>query len=1196
MSEVKWTGDQQCAIDSRGTVLVAAAAGSGKTAVLAQHVIDMITGENPVDVDRMLVLTFTRDAAAEMKNRIRKKLDGQLLKSPNPNLVRQKQKLYSAHISTTDSFCSSLVREHFSDLGIAPDFRIAGDDEIATLSEKALDSALEPFYLTNSPDFRRLLRAFASGNSDRGLRRVIMQLHRFLQNQPFGSRWLDEMVRRYTDMPFAETEWAEEYFRSLPDQLADLQRKCADCAANDLTVLPEKLQDLFTPLLQEDLLNLQRLEKAAEQDNESFCILADKLFRGGYQPNPALTAKDTNRIKGKVDKVILCRDSVRESVVAFLRAEDEIKDLSGMMVTLSETVRAYDRELSALKDRRSVKTFSDVSLLAVRLLAESCKRSEAQFVTGGFPYRQTPLAKELSARFAQVIIDEYQDVNLIQEVIYNCVSDSGKNLFAVGDIKQSIYGFRQSKAKLFAERRSSYQPYDKDNPQYPAVIYLSKNFRSRQQVCDTVNFIFSRIMPDYTPEEYLNFGAEGYAFDSACDTELALIEKSNFDESSSKTALEARYTASRIWQMINAGVTVTEGDHKRPITFRDFAVLMRAKSGASNEDESKQKGSAEFVRQLAQYGIPAYCEESGDFFRAQEIRLVLNLLRVIDNPSNDVALLAVLLSPLFGFTPDDLAVLRLAGERASLYRCLNLCREDDSATGRRSGRFLTELSRLRDLAAVSTVDDLLEALYERTAIIAVTSAINGGKAPARNLDLMRVYARKFASNGYKTLSDFNSYIDRLMQSEKQLASASDAQGGAADCVQVMSIHKSKGLEYPVCFLVDTAREFNMMDLKEPILMDSEAYVGVKPYINYARRSTFPYTAIRMRKKRESIDEEMRMLYVALTRAKEKLIIVGTAEEAETKLFKPIAAKTAGGRVEEKDVYAAKSMLEWLLLCAAVNPSTAGVFAGDRAGESDTNWILHKIMTEEELYSVGERAEQEEDNSEKEIKPDYAALLRENLAFVYPDADIIGIPQKVNPSQVSHSENREFTARALVMPVFAKDAQKRSPTEIGTAHHEFLHYCDFNAARADIEAEIARLRSAEKLTERQCECLDRAKLQAILENPLFERIISVVNARPEDVFREKQFTVFVHPSLTAEDGRQFREDRKQIVDGEVDLCFIEDGALVIVDYKTDRVRETEELRRHKPQLDLYEQAMTQILNLPVREKIVFSITLNDYIVV
>ena len=1196
MSEVKWTDDQQSAIDSRGTVLVAAAAGSGKTAVLAQHVVEMVTGESPVDADRLLVLTFTRDAAAEMKNRIRKKLDELIAASPDPNLIRQKQKLYSAHISTTDSFCSSLVREHFSALGIAPDFRIAGSDEIATLSERALDSALEPFYLTNSPDFRRLLRAFASGNSDKGLRKVILQLHGFLQNQPFGSLWLDEMVRRYTDMPFAETEWAEEYFRNLPEALDGLLEKCRDCESNALTVLPEKMQALFAPLISGDICNLERLREAEEQSNESFCHLASKLFRENYEPNPALTPKDLNRIKTKVDAVTLVRDSVRESILSFLRAEDEIKDLSGLIVTLSETVRAFDRELSARKDRRNIKTFSDVSLLAVRLLAESCKKSDAQFETGGFPYRQTALAKELSKRFAQVIIDEYQDVNLIQEVLYNCVSDGGSNLFMVGDVKQSIYGFRQSKAKLFSERKNRYAPYDREDPRYPAIVYLSRNFRSRQQICDTVNFIFSRIMPDYTPEEYLNFGAAGYAYDPACDTEIALIEKTAFDESYSKTALEARYTASRILQMMHAGVTVTDKDGQRPIRFGDFAVLMRTKSGAASEEENKQKGSAEFVRQLAKYGIPAYCEESGNFFRSQEIRLILNLLRVVDNPSNDIAMLAVLLSPLYGFTPDDMAVLRMAAERASLFRCLNVCRNDDSETGRRSNRFLNELSRLRDLAAVSTVDDLLESVYERTAVIAVTSAVNGGKAPARNLDLMRVYARKFASNGYKTLSDFNSYIDRLIQSEKQLASASDAQGGAADCVQVMSIHKSKGLEFPVCFLVDTAREFNSMDLKEPILMDSEAFVGIKPYVNYLRQSTFPYSAIRLRKRRESIDEEMRMLYVALTRAKEKLIAVGTAEDIDTKVLKPVAAKTSGGRISPKDVYSAKSMLDWLLLCAAVNPSTAGVFQDDRAGESETNWIFRKIQTEEELYSVKAAEKQTDDNSAEEIKIDYAQIFSDNMTFVYPDADIIGVPQKVNPSQVSHSENREFSARALVVPVFAKDTQKRSPTEIGTAHHEFLHYCDFNNACADIEAEIARLQSAEKLTERQCGCLDRDKLRAILENPLFGRIIKVVNSHPENVFREKQFTVFVHPSLTVTDGREFRADRKQIVDGEVDIVFIEDGKMVIVDYKTDRVREVGELRRHKSQLDLYEQAMTQIFNLPVKEKIVFSITLNDYILV
>ena len=1192
MSNVKWTDDQRCAIDSRGTVLTAAAAGSGKTAVLAEHVIGMITGDEPVDADRLLVLTFTRDAAAEMKSRIRRRLDELFAESPDPNLLRQKQKLYSAHISTTDSFCSSVVRENFSLLGISPDFRIAGDEEIATLGEKALDNAMEPFYLTNSPDFRRLLRAFASGNSDRGLRKVVLQLHRFLQNQPFGSAWLDEMFKRYTQMPFAETEWARDFFSNLPTELEKLIEKCEDCLQNALILLPERVRELFEPLVIQDRDNLRSLLEAQRESAAAFCELAEKLFKTEYRNDPVLTDRELKGIKTKVNAVALCRDSVRDSVLSFLGADEELRELSGLIVTLSELVRAFDRELGILKDRRNVKTFSDVSLLAVRLLAESCKRQDAEFETGGFPYRRTELARELSARFAQVIIDEYQDVNLIQEVIYNCVSDNGGNLFMVGDIKQSIYGFRQSKAKLFAERKSRYRLYDREAPQYPAVIYLSKNFRSRPQICDTVNFIFSRIMPDYTPEEYLNFGATGYEPKDSCDTEIALIEKESFDESLSKTALEARYTAGRIWKMIRGGVTVTDGDVTRPITFRDFAVLMRVKSGAATEEEHKQKGSAEFVRQLAKYGIPAYCEESGSFFRSQEIRLVLNLLRVIDDPTNDIAMLAVLLSPLFGFTPDDMAVLRLGEPRASLYRCLNLCREDDSETGRKADRFLRGLSRLRDLAAVSSVDELLEALYAETAVIAVTSAVNGGRAPSRNLDLMRVYARKFASNGCKTLSDFNSYINRLISNEKQLASASDALGSGSDCVQVMSIHKSKGLEFPVCFLVDTAREFNATELREPILMDSEAFVGIKPYVNYIRKSTFPYNAIRLRKQRENIDEEMRMLYVALTRAREKLIVVGTAESIDSKLLPNIAEKTAAGVIDKTDVYSAKCMLDWILLCAAVNPSAAGVFEESRAGESECRWSLHKIMTEEELYSA-EKCAAAETSFEPKEKADYAGILRENLAFAYPDADIIGVPQKVSPSQVSHSENREFSGRALVIPTFAKDMQKHSPTEIGTAHHEFLHYCDFNRALDDIEAEIERLRGEEKLTERQCECLDRKKLAAILGNPLFDRIIKVVNSHPDRVFREKQFTVFVHPSMTVQ-GREFRPDRKQIVDGEVDIVFIEDGEMVIVDYKTDRIREIGELRRHKPQLDLYEQAMTQIFGLPVKEKLVFSITLNDYI--
>ena len=699
-------------------------------------------------------------------------------------------------------------------------------------------------------------------------------------------------------------------------------------------------------------------------------------------------------------------------------------------------------------------------------------------------------------------------------------------------------------------------------------------------------------MADYTPEEYLHFGATQYEADSKRDTELVLIERENFDENTSVTALEARYTAGRIRQMLQSGCTVIDKDGERPLQFGDIAVLMRTKSGTDSEEESKQKGSAEFVRQLALYGIPAFCEESENFFTAQEIRLLLNLLRVIDNPSNDIALLSVLISPIFGFTPDDLSVIRLGNTKTSLFRSLHICSGDDSDAGRKSARFLAELRRYRDFAFVSTVDELLETIYERTAIIAVTAAVNGGSAPARNLDLMRVYARKFAANGYKTLSDFIGYLNRLMSSGSKLASASATQGGA-DCVQVMSIHKSKGLEFPVVFLVDTARQFNRMDFNSPVLMDSEAYIGIKPLVNYVRTSTFPYRALTLKKERENIAEEMRMLYVALTRAKEKLIIIGTDKKLDEKVFKAVAAKTAGDTIPADAIYKSKRMLDWILMAAAFNPSTRHLIDENRAeGEREAHWVLRKILTEQELFSVKEEAPcTDKAEAASTEQPDYLRLYRENLAFRYPNADIIGVPQKVNPSQVSHSENREFSGRALVVPTFAKDSAKLSPTEIGTAHHEFLHYCDFAAAQENLEAEIERLRSAEKLTERQCDCLNKEKLAAILRNPLFQRVLQIP---AEDVYREKQFTVFVHPSLTSEGS--FQPARRQIVDGETDLVFIENGELVIVDYKTDRVRKAEELRRHKPQLDLYEEAMRQVFGLPVKEKIVFSITLNDYITV
>ncbi len=1184
---VQWTDEQQDAIDSRGTVLVSAAAGSGKTAVLAQHVITMITGAEHIDVDKLLVLTFTRDAAAEMKKRIRDRLDELLADNPSDlALLRQKQRLYSAHISTTDSFCSSLVKENFSTLGVSPDFRISSDAEMQTVAVKALDNAIEPFYAANSPDFRALLRALSSNNTDSGLRKAVMEVHQFLQNQPFREEWLDALVSCYTGKPFHETEWARELEQEMHATIDMLIDRTNRCLTETLPQLPQKYADLFAPFFTMDLKSLDELRDALYVDGfRGWVLSGKKLFGEDYLPLPDVEKSDKKGKTALFNEAYSCREQVRASVLENMNAEQEQQELGSLMITFCELIRAYDRELESVKARRNIRTFSDVSLLAVRLLAEPCSEQEAVYRTGGFAYRPTALAREISKRFHQVILDEYQDVNLIQEVLYNCVSDEGKNLFMVGDVKQSIYGFRQSKAKLFADRQNAYQPFDRTNPQYPATIFLNKNFRSRHEVCDTVNFIFSQIMPSYRKEEYLNPGTP-YPDNPQCDTEIALIEKNNFSDELSVTALEAKYTAGRILELMQSGFMVSDKNGQRPLRFGDIAVLMRAKAASKSDEDAKQKGSAEFVRQLSHYGIPAYCEESENFFDAKEIRLLLNVLRVIDNPANDIALLSVLMSPLFGFTPDDLTVMRMSDTKAGLYRLLYICREDDSPTGRKCADFLERLTRLRNLAAVSTVDELLEIIYQRTAIVAVTAAVNEGASPTKNLDLMRVYARQFCANGYKTLSDFNAYIQRVIASDKPLPAASGVKADTADCVQVMSIHKSKGLEFPVCFIADTARKFNEMEFRNAVLSDSEAFVGLRRYQNYRCVSSLAYRAIKNKHKRENMDEEMRMLYVALTRAREKLIIIGTDGELDDKVLPTAAALSSP--------YEAKRLLDWILMTAAKHPSTRAFFDSEaEPEETDNRWILRKILTDDELFSAVATEQKKGEEREKTAQPDYLAILRQNLAFDYPDKDVIGVPQKVSPSQVSHSESRQYTARALVVPGFARDNTKASATEIGTAHHEFLHYCDFAAARKNLEAEIDRLLNTGKLTQRQCGCLDRDKLAAILRHPLFDRVLGIP---PERVWREKQFTVFVHPSVTMPEGMTFRQDRKQIVDGELDLCFAEDDGLVIVDYKTDRVHEVEELRRHKPQLDLYEIAMKQVMNLPVKEKIVFSITLNDYITV
>ena len=1179
-----WTAQQQQAIESTGgSVLVSAAAGSGKTAVLVERVIRMITrGDNPVDADRLLIVTFTRDAAAEMKQRISAALTKLLEDDPcNPQLLRQRQLLYNASISTIDSFCANIIREYFHALDISPDFRAAEQGELELLKTDALNTAIESFYERNSPDFRELLDAFSGRDGDKNLRKTVLRVHDFLDTQPFPEEWMDNMCQSYRADNIAGSLWG----KIIIDYAHAAVSHGIVLTENSVSVLSEEgdeaLNSKLIPVLEDDLsymTNVQQRLHEGDWDRVAECVESYSPRRltapRGYAEHPAKLAVAENRkeFKATNDKLKKCFDRTQA------QALDELDSLGRMVRELFALVKRYLIELDALKQRKNILTFADTELLTVRLLA----RSNGQ---GG--YLRTPQAREISKRFDAVIVDEFQDVNDVQNLIFNCVSDHEENLFVVGDVKQSIYGFRQAKPNIFLDRRDSCHRYDSDAPEYPAAVVLDRNFRSRSEVCDAVNFVFERLMQQdcakmtYTADERLNVGAV-YPESSGCETEISIIEKSAFEDAETPQ-LEATYIAGKIKQMMGEGFRVTFGDQTRRATFGDFAVMLR----------SPKSTAQDYVSTLIANGVPAYCEESTGAFESTEVKVMLNYMRVIDNPSLDIPMLSVLCSPVYGFTPDELCVLRAGHRRESLYASLTR----EARQNQKAANFLRELAGLRAFAATTSVDEFVTRLIETTSFDAITAAVRGGENPLVNLNLLRCYAKAYQANGYKTLSDFIWFIDRLIDSQTKLPTDAAVDADSLNGVRVLSIHKSKGLEFPVCFLAGTAKKFNKTDLRSDVLIDSRAGLGIKRKSGVCRYDTLPRMAVEIEIERNEIAEELRVLYVALTRAREKLIAVGTVSDAERFLNKT-ASKLAFGKVIEPYIVSnSGSILEWICLTALVNPSTRTKMCPQAEHivlkENYPEWRFSLIDTESALCHGAEALQISEEVSDRlsRTDTDYAAVLKKNLSFEYPNAAILDLPQKVSASEAAHDRNSEFYDRVIAKPAFLS-RETAAAVERGTAHHLFLQYCDFEKAKDDIDAEIDRLTSAGRLTEQQREQIDRDKLSALLNSPLFERI-----RRSPEVFREERFAAKIKPSLVYEEYEGVDTDFRIIMQGAVDLAFTENGRLVIVDYKTDRVRDIEKLRElYQKQLALYSEAMRQSLNIEVSECIICSVHLSDYITI
>ncbi|MCI9576479.1 MAG: helicase-exonuclease AddAB subunit AddA [Clostridiales bacterium] len=1183
MSERSWTENQRDAIDARqGTLFVSAAAGSGKTAVLVQRVIERLTDPvSPSDADRLLVVTFTNAAAAEMKERIGERLAELLEKNPSDRqLQRQQMLLQRANISTIHSFCSDLVRENFYKLNISPDFRILEEHEWKLLREQAMAQVLEQAYAQASPDFQAFLEGFCAERNDQRLMGLIDRLYDFLRTHPFPKRWMEEQEQAYrADMPIGQTPWGQvilDYAVGMASYAIGLTEH-----ALDLLIQDDKLKKAYTEMFSGELAGYQHLQealKSGDWDRTAQALSSITYIRmptpRGYKDDPLQQQISSFRKTAKE-----AMEKLR-NFFALPEAEcrSELRRLAPLIHTLFDLTLRFSDALDALKSQRKAADFNDLEHWALRLLMEETEEG----------IRRTEDAIQLSKQFDEVMVDECQDINETQDLLFRAISKEERNLFMVGDVKQSIYGFRQAMPKLFLERRNAFPAYSRKKNQYPASLMLDRNFRSRKTVVDSVNFLFRQLMSEqagdvaYQGQEELVAGAE-YFPQEGCETRLDLLRPDQeIEEEASEEAmavLEARHISTVIASMMEEGFQVTDRTGQRPARYGDFCILLR----------SANRYAAEYAKELQRHGIPAQSDVSPGFFETSEIAVMLSFLRVIDNPIQDIPLLAVLMSPVYGFTADDMADIRLEGRTLPLYLALVQYAE---AGDPRARLVLKDLDEYRMVAATVPSDRMLERIYEKSGYRNMVQAMDDGKRRLANLQLLLDYARKYESFGYHGISRFIQFLDRLQEKNFDLPSAAVCTE-SDNVVQVMSIHRSKGLEFPVCIIAGCDREINSR--KADTLFHPRLGVGMKLWNNegFYRYNTLPRKAIALEEDRETVSEELRILYVAATRAREKLIFVATVKNLEKRLAVLGAPLTETERIDPHLVTQVSRMSDWLMMCGMRHPD--GQKLRELAGVTD-EMVQRKGYTPWDIRILLPPAVEEvqEVRKEEPAQADLSLLqtLRRQVEYRYPYEKLRGVPAKVTASALTKQEESAHPGESLLPRPSFLYSKGLTPAERGIAFHSFLQFANYAAAAENPQAELDRLQAQGFLTKEQADAVNRKQVGQFFQSPIARRMLA-----SSYLVREYRFTVEIPAVQVTPDSEEdpFLANQPVILQGAVDCMFEEAGELVIVDYKSDRSAHPEELwQRYHKQLELYAMAMEQCTGKPVKEYLLYSFHWNQEI--
>lgn len=1238
---VKLTDEQRQAVETRNKdILVSAAAGSGKTMVLVERVMSRLCDKkDPIDVDELLIVTFTEAAAAQMKEKLREAIAKKLDADPyNDRLTRQEALICRAQITTVHGFCLSVIKEYFHTIDLDPSFRVADDAEIDLLKRDVLDEVLEERYAGADDDFVNLTESFDAKNNDENLQDVILRLYEYAESYPDPDDYLSSCVNLYgisNEKEFEEAPFVRETVRLAKAAAADakenLGRALKICMEED------------GPLKYKDIIESEMKFADSITRKDTFAEIRGLLKSFSFERLNSGRSDKTDAEKKSLVQSIRneCKDNITslKDDFFFEDTDDIISDFKTALsnaVTLIDVVRDFATAFEAKKRSRGIIDFGDMEHLALRILT---RKEDGELIP-------TPAALEYRSEFAEVMVDEYQDSNYVQEAVLNAVSssESGRhNLFMVGDVKQSIYGFRRARPELFTQKYKSFG----DGGEEHVRIDLSRNFRSRSEVINFTNFIFRRVMTcdfggiGYDDKAALYPGAS-YEDTGGNEPEVLLVDLKDFDGSESAKEIEAYAVAKKIRSLAgNYTVYDKEKDIYRPAKYGDIVILMRNLKGWGDI----------FEKVLNDEGIPAQSVVTEGYFNTREVAGMLDYLRIVDNPRQDIPLTAVLSGPFVGLSADELALIRTKKE-GSFYECVFDYAKNGSEAPLREklASFLDTLYSFREKSPYTPIRLLIDEISDLTGYGDYVAALPSGTQRSANLKMLSLMAVKYESTGYKGLFNFVRYIGELQKYEIDRGGA-DTADAADNAVRIMTIHKSKGLEFPIVFLCAAEASFGGKDNKQQVLMHSALGLGIDA-VNIKTREKAPTlikNVIKKAIKDENAAEELRILYVAMTRAREKLIITGAARDLKKSVDGwRMSAPDKSAALREAKISGAARYLDWImpaLLCGRIRDDSAGrgreYAAGeygafmnprgadtgtdansdanansDAGSDSDTDadnrgscYLIYSgegtevgcenekclckvsVITSRDLAAASEREKKvsflsaaalSSLSADKVYDRRMREQIKEQFSYKYPYEEDVGARQKFTVSELKkrlYMEEDEIEEEEVIplLPKFAGTEKKTLPGERGTACHRVLELLDFTADYDydKLEGAIDEMSNKGLLFRDALSDADIADILAFTRSDAGERVKSA--ARAGALKREQPFVI---------------DDGKRLVQGIIDAFFEEDGYLTVLDYKTDRIFDEDKFReKYGLQLDYYAMALSRVTGKTVREKIIYSLAMR-----